>query len=239
MKLKHAVYCGTREVYDDMNTSAKSLYANSDVNYIWFLIEDDEFPVELPSFVETINVSKQKWFKPDGANSNTPYTYMTMVRAALCHVLPDLGKVLSLDTDTICVADASDVWNIDIEDCYLAATPELWARKRPGLFYCNTGVSLFNLDELRDGKADEIIEVLNRHYFRWPEQDAINYLCQGRIAHMSAIYNWCPWVIHGDETRPRIIHYAARDDWRDEQVVVQYRAMTWNEAIRRHDQLSH
>ena len=92
---------------------------------------------------------------------------------------------------------------------------------RPGTVYCNTGVALYNLAKLRDGKADEVIEVLNRQYYRWPEQDALNWLCQGRIALMDSSYNSCPWVCEPCGFTS-IIHYAARDDWRGELHVVSY-----------------
>ena len=55
--MKAAVYCGTRNVYQDMIPSMKSLLIHSDVDKIYFLIEDDEFPYPLPPEVECINVS--------------------------------------------------------------------------------------------------------------------------------------------------------------------------------------
>jgi len=232
--MKHAAYFGTREVYGDMETSAKSLVANSDVDHVHFFIEDDEFPRQLPGIIECHNVSDQAFFPPDGANYNTPYSYMTLMRAALCHLLPDVDQVLSLDTDTVCVGYCSDIWGIDVSGCYFAATQELWM-KRPGVQYCNTGVSLYNLAKLRDGKADEVMEVLNRRWYRWPEQDVFNYLCNGRIAHMPASYNWCPWVVKQESDRPRIIHYAAMKDWQGNPPVAKYRDMTWDEALERHD----
>ena len=76
--------------------------------------------------------------------------------------------------------------------------------------------------------------MLNRHYFRWPEQDALNYLCQGRIAHMPPIYNWCPWVIRKGYKHPRIVHYAAMNDWRGKPNVVKYRDMSWDDAMEMH-----
>lgn len=232
---KHAVYCGTRNVYGDMETSAKSLIANSDVDVVHFLIEDAEFPHELPEIIQCHDVSGQAFFPPDGANSRSQYTYMTLMRAALCHVLPEVDTVLSLDCDTVAVGCCSDVWDIDVSGCYFAASPEKWMT-RPGVQYCNTGVSLYNLAKLRDGKADEIVEVLNGHYFRWPEQDVFNYLCQGRIAEMDSAYNYCPWVVEPTK-RVRIIHYAARNDWHDEPPVREYRATTWDEAMELHGEL--
>ena len=55
--MKAAVYGGTRNVYRNMLAPMKSLLMNSDVDKIYFLIEDDEFPYPLPKEVECINVS--------------------------------------------------------------------------------------------------------------------------------------------------------------------------------------
>jgi hypothetical protein len=46
--MKVAVYAGTRNIYKDMLPSVKSLLIHSDVDKIYFLIEDDIFPYELP-----------------------------------------------------------------------------------------------------------------------------------------------------------------------------------------------
>ena len=231
--MKYASYCGTRNLYPDMETSAKSIIANSDVDKVFFFIEDDEFPSELPEIIETRNVAHQTFFHKRNANRKSCFTYMAMMRATLCKLL-DVDKVLSLDCDTIAVKDCSHVWDIDISSSYFAATPEKWAESRPGLTYCNIGVALLNLNKLRDGKADEIISVLNTHYFRWVDQDAYNYLCQGRIAEMDSMYNYCPWVI--DSGSPaRIVHYAARDDWRDNVEVHTYRDMPWSKVMELHD----
>ena len=55
--MKHAVYSGTRNLYRDMATSAKSLIANSSVDRVHFLIEDDEFDEELPDVIDVQNVN--------------------------------------------------------------------------------------------------------------------------------------------------------------------------------------
>ncbi|MBR2838971.1 MAG: hypothetical protein IKE55_09325 [Kiritimatiellae bacterium] len=231
--MRHAVYSGTRNVYGDMEASAKSLIANSAVDRVHFLIEDAAFPGELPDIIECHDVSVQTFFPPDGPNMRSQYTYMALMRAALCHVLSDADRVLSLDCDTVAVRDCTGAFDIDLNGCYFAGAQESWIN-RPGTQYTNVGVSLHNLDMLRDGKADEVIGVLNSRCYRWPEQDVLNYLCNGRIAPMPPEYNWCPWVCKSGTETPAIIHYAARDDWRDEQEVRKYRAMTWDEALERH-----
>lgn len=232
--MKHAVYCGNAAVYDDMEMAAKSLVANSDVGKVWFLT-DGEFPRELPGIVEAVDVSGQAFFPWDGPNHGTRYSYMTLMRTALA-LMPELegvDKVLSLDADTVCMRDVSGAWDIPVEGCYFAASQERWALSRPGLRYCNTGVALYNLAQLRDGKAREVVDALNRQWFSWPDQDAMNYLCQGRIADMPSEYNSCPWTVDSADAI-RIVHFAARDDWRSELVASKYRAMGWDEALRRH-----
>ena len=42
--IKAAVYTGTRNLYKQMVVAVKSLIRNSDVDKIYLLIEDDEFP---------------------------------------------------------------------------------------------------------------------------------------------------------------------------------------------------
>ena len=229
--MKHAAYCGTREIYDDMETAAKSLIANSDVDCVHFVIEDERFPRELPDIIKCHDMSKQTFFKKDGPNMQSQYTYMAMMRIALCHVIPEADRVLSLDADTVAVRDVSNVWDLPIDDCYLSAAEE-WDRSRDGLQYCNFGVVLYNLDKMRDGKADECIDVLNTHYFRWVEQDVGNYLCQGRIHSMPHAYNsnyftdqWAP--------DPIIKHYAgqARHQWVNNHEPTKYREMSWDEVL--------
>ena len=57
--MRTAVYAGTRNVYDRMLAPAKSLLMHSNVDKIYFLIEDNNFPDELPKEIECINVSNQ------------------------------------------------------------------------------------------------------------------------------------------------------------------------------------
>lgn len=236
--MKHAAYCGTRNIYGDMETSAKSLIANSDVDCVWFIIEDDEFPSELPDMVKCVNMANQAFFKSDGPNMKSQYTYMAMMRIALCHVLPqEADRVLSLDADLIVMRDVSEIWDLPIDDCYLSAAHE-WHRTGDGLLYCNFGVVLYNLAKLRDGKADEIIDVLNRRKYTWVEQDVGNYLCQGRIHDMPATYNG-NWWTNKNEPNPAIKHFAGikRPDWADVQEVVTWRNMPWGDVLRRHEAL--
>ena len=232
--MKHAVYCGTRNLYGDMEAAAKSLVANSDVGRVHFLIEDAEFPRPLPDIVECHDVSGQEFFSRLGPNALTGWTWMVLMRAALCHVLPDVDKVLSLDCDAFCVRDVSPIWETDLDGEYLAGVTER-AKTAPGKQYVNFGVVLFNLDGLRDGKADEVIDALNRRRYPYPEQDAMNELCNGRIVELPDEY--CAMEFNAAVDNPRIVHFAGvgRNKWRKNPEVGIYLDMTWEEAMEKHE----
>lgn len=208
---KAAAYCMTRNLYHGAVPSIKSLLINSDVEVVYLIIEDDEFPVQLPR-IKVINASKQEFFKPGGPNMNSRFTYMAMMRAALPKILKE-HRVLSLDYDTIIDGDISALWDLPLADYYLAAGLEPH-KTRSDFQAINAGVVMFNLKKLRDGKADEIINALNTRIFAFLEQDAINELCQGGILPLDPKYNYHKWSYQTDE-KPAIVHYAGypEDVW--------------------------
>ena len=229
---KHAVYTGTRNLYGDMVASAKSVVLNSDVDKIHFLIEDDVFPYDVPDIIECHNVSGQTFFPPDGANMKCRFSYMALMRAALCHVFPNLDEILSLDVDLIAVRDISGAWEIDVSDDYLAACFEpVMCNGDHGLHYVNVGVVLYNLAKLRDGKANEVIDVLNRYMYANVEQDVFSYLCNGRIAYMPPEYNATRYTEPCEE--PRIVHFAGykHAEWSKRPEFERFRKMSWEEVL--------
>lgn len=232
---KHAAYSGTRNIYSDMETAAKSLIAMSDVGTVHFLIEDETFPTELPPIVQCHDVSRQTFFVEGGPNMASGFTHMAMMRIALCHVI-DADVVLSLDADTIAMKDVSAIWDLPLDGCYFSASRE-WHKSTNGLLYCNHGVVLYNLAAMRDGKADECIDVLNSRTYTWVEQDVGNYLCQGRIAEMPATYN-SNWWTDKNAPDPHILHYAgiSHTDWEKRPEVCRWRDMPWDEVMRLHKQ---
>ena len=218
---KIAVYTGTRNLYPDMIPAVNSLLIHSDVDKVYFLIEDDKFPYELPPEVECINISNQPYFRPDGPNFNSRWTYMVLIRAALSKIFPQYDKILSLDVDTIVDENISDLWNIDLDNYYLAATKEPRKSKKDFL-YINMGVVLFNLKLLREtAKDDEIIEALNTRFYPFNEQDCINSLCQDGIKIISNDYNVNNY---GDvATHRKIMHFAHVPKWNELPLVNKYR----------------
>ena len=238
--MKHALYSGSSNLYGDMQTAAKSLIANSDVDKVWILTEGD-YDYWLPDMCEIIDVSGQEYFPKDSPNMGSMFSYLSLMRAALA-LMPELShidRILSLDVDTVCCRNVSQIWDMPIDDCYFSASSEpKCVRMFKNVLYCNTGVTLYNLEKLRDGKAQEVVDCLNWRRYPNIEQDVFSFLCQGHIHDMPSEYNaGNGWTSPTNTIRIRHFAGTKTEVWRDDPLVRKYRMMPWEEALEAHEKV--
>ena len=231
--MKAAVYFGSREIYYDMVASYKSLLVNSDVDKIYLLIEDNEFPYELHPDVETINISKlvPTLFNPNGANYGSNWTYIGLIRSALTKVFPQYDRILSIDCDTVVLNDISELWDIDFGDNYVAGVKEPVLTNYRGWCYINAGVIMMNLKKMReDGIDDKMIYDLNTRRMMFVCQDAINEECRGHILELPPEYNVSSFTVQCT-TDYKVRHFAGGlpRHWREIDIVKKYRDMPPNQ----------
>lgn len=231
--MKVAAYTGTRNLYESMIPAAKSLVMHSDVDKIYFFIEDDKFPYELPDIIECVNAKNQRYFSSNGPNMTSRFTYMAMIRSAYAYIFPELDRILSLDVDTFAVDDVSDIWNVDFNKDgknYMFAACKETDRSKGRVIYSNIGVALYNLDELRKGTAYNVIDILNKRHFWFVEQDAFNMYCGfGKIFDLDSGYNVTKFTDPTDH--PRIIHFAGNKHWQDEELFKEYTDISWEQVM--------
>ena len=220
------VYAGTRNVYRHMSVAARSLLHHTDAR-VWFLIEDDVFPEDLPGNIRVMNVSGQAFFLKDGPNYCTGWSYMTLMRCALAKLVPEESRALWLDVDTIVEADITPLLEMDLEEYCFAGCIE--PMKSIDVFrYINAGVLLCNLDRIRrTGLDDEMIRMINSRKLAYPDQDAINLLAQAYIRPVSGDWNASDYTERGRHRR--IVHYAARRKYEEQPEYRKYAAMGWPE----------
>lgn len=224
-----AVYHGTREVYSDMCAAMKSLVKNSSVEKIYLLIEDDEFPYEVPDFAEVINVKDQKYILPSSPNYNCCWKYMVMLRAAFSKIFRDTDVILSLDTDTIVTKNIDDIWNTDLTDAYYAAVKETKSSELYGRVHTNMGVCLLNLKKLReDGMDDRILHELNTVEHAFTEQDVFNEFCAGNVMTLPSQYNASPYT--AGTQNEKIIHFAGFRE-KVSPLIDHYRIAKWPKGV--------
>ena len=224
-KRKTAVYMATREWYEKVMPSVKSMLKNSPgIDRIVILIEDDEFPYPLPEKVETRNVADQLFFPPNGPNRRaTRWTYMVLMRAALAKLFPECDKILSVDADTLVYNDVTDLWNLDMYEKIVAGVPEPWKSQQYGMIYINAGVSFWNLEYMREIGADVMfIWQLNQKHYDFCEQDCLNELFTGFIYPLPGEFNVSAYTTM-PEGPIRIRHFAAEKDWFEKPVVMEWR----------------
>ena len=201
---KTAVFIATRNWYDNMIVSVKSLFCNSDVDRVVLVVEDDEFPVPIPKEVEIINGSDFEFFDRNSPNMSSHFSGLCVSRAAYGYILNDLDRVLSLDSDLVAVDDISGLWSTELDGNYCAGVLDMGI-SRPG--YINAGVVLMDLKKLRDdGITDRMIDLLNRQRRDWIDQDALNECCDGKILLLPTRYNESP--VTGRTEHPAIVHYV-------------------------------
>lgn len=243
--MKYAVYSGTRNLYNDMETAAKSLFANSSVDKVFFLIEDEAFPRVLPSCIECLDVSGQKWFPANGVNMNTQFTYMAMIRVCYPEILPkEVDRVLQLDVDTVCVDDIDPLFETDLGNTKLAMVDEKYGfySKVPKPFgkqkYFNAGVLLLDLKSIRDiGIMGTMVNWLNHTKTPYIDQDAMNWMA-GDVTVLPLRWNESMPTGYTDD--PAIVHFAGYKQWYDtnaaprQEYWKKYADMTWDEVMALH-----
>ena len=227
--MRAAVYAGTRNVYQDMIPSMRSLLIHSNVEKIYFLIEDDEFPYELPPEVECINVSNQKWFSAENCpQMNNRCSYMVLLRVVFCQLFPHLDRILTIDNDTIVRENISELWDLDLTNYYIAGCIEP-IKSTPTSTYINMGVAMMNLKKWReDGLDEKLLHNLKTYYYEEAEQTAINEVCQGATLVLDPMYNRNNYTFKSVGKiqtigKEKIAHYAAVKGWQKFPIFQKYR----------------
>ena len=238
--MKAAVYSGTRNLYPDMVTAAKTLVKHSSVEKIYFLIEDDKFPEKLPDMIETVNVSGQQYFPKRCANFRTPFSYMSLLRVCYTKILPkNVEKILQLDVDTIVADDIDELWDVDLEGKWFAAVLEDKSTYKPfGPVYYNIGVAMFNLAQIREDFADDLmIYTLNTRKLPYIDQDVWNMHRYGKDVQIPGRFNESS-VTHISE-HPAIVHYAGVKGWQKNEegmdrreYLTEARKLKWEDVLR-------
>jgi lipopolysaccharide biosynthesis glycosyltransferase len=121
----------------------------------------------------------------EGFFTTDTYNETIYMRLLLPELLPDLSRVIYLDSDILALQSIVPLWQTDLGNSYLAAVQDI-SLPYTHMFgdtdlaipadrlYFNVGVALMNLERLRqDGIIDKTMQYLAR-YRGHPEQHALN-----------------------------------------------------------------
>jgi lipopolysaccharide biosynthesis glycosyltransferase len=123
-------------------------------------------------------------------------------RIFLPNLLPAVDRILYLDVDTIVADSLSPLWEIDVSESYLAAVTNVFQHNhlhRPASLglagpevYFNSGVLLFNLEEMRRADAATALRkyaVEQAERIEWPDQDTLNVVLGSRRVPLHPRWN--------------------------------------------------
>lgn len=209
------VYALTRNIYDWILPSLRSLAEHNPDARVFILAEDDALPFDLPINVEVINISNQTFFPEIGAHRTEAFGgYINHLKCCYAEILP-VDKVIHLDVDTIICDSLEGLWKIDLTGKWFAACPESQRWYRPyGSKYYNMGVALLNLAQMRiDHAGEKMAQFLMETNQPFADQNAWNRFGSelGKATAFNVRYNESQ--VTGKTITPAVVHYCAIPDW--------------------------
>ncbi|QCE32711.1 glycosyltransferase family 8 protein [Acetobacteraceae bacterium] len=179
-------------------------------------------------------------------------------------LLPDLiaqSKILWIDGDTIVCEDIAHLYHENLDGFLLGASPDITEKdekkrlaqfyhlseKIPAESYINAGISLFNLDKIREDYPNLLQscqDFIEKHpnVIQLEDQDLLNLLFLGRIKRLALKWNLAAPIFYCDRnandftdemlleaiSRPGIIHYtcAWNKPWKTK-VRTRFKGLYW------------
>lgn len=162
-------------------------------------------------------------------------------RLMLPKLLPNVKKIIYCDTDVLFMKDLSDLFNVDLDDNYIAGILDLsninkvWKKQNTKFHelyqgeYINSGVLVMNLDKIR--KYVDYDKIISMSKFdkrlRFPDQEIINICFKDKIKFLDVKYNFMVYAMSehyklidenyvsfiSDVNDAVILHYAAIKPW--------------------------
>lgn len=172
--------------------------------------------------IEFVNVKKQLEEIKGKLYTRNYFSNTTYYRLFIPEMYPEYKKAVYIDSDTVCLTDIANLYNIDIGENLIAGTPDGvvqaidifkdYVERVVGVSnynnYFNAGIIVMNLEELRKYKFQEkFIYMLEKIKFEVAQdQDYMNRLCKGRVKLLDFSWNRMP-VMGKQEGAINIIHY--------------------------------
>lgn len=201
--------------------------------------ESEDVKIEFISLRETLTKIKVKFHLRDY------YSIETYYRFFIANMYPQYDKVLYMDCDIVVLGDIAELYNNDISNLYLAASPEeVMAEVKvfgdyvekaldvPVAEYFNAGIMVMNLAEFRkDNIEKKFFEMINRFRFRvTQDEDYLNVLCKGKTKILDLGWNKTAFKNDKfDDKNLKLIHYKINwKPWKNRNVL--YEEYFWNYA---------
>lgn len=159
----------------------------------------------------------------DGMYSSAYFSKEMYYRIMIPEILPEYDKVLYLDCDIVVLKDIAALYFNDLEDFLVGGIRNLMHEKMKKYieyslqlnpeYYINSGVLLINTKLCREINFTETaFKILReRQDFRYPDQDLINIVCEGKIKYLNPRWNFTWHYRHLQESPNKELHLSEKD----------------------------
>lgn len=164
-------------------------------------------------FIDTDDFFKNKYIDCNFNTENGAFTYDILARCFLELFFPDKKKIIYSDVDVIFRDDISELYDLDLEDYYLAAVRGAFNQidnyheinhlssdylEKYKEFYSAGGIWVVNIqkaiaDNLTQTKLDILINP--EIYKRWPDQDLMNLAVKDKIKFIPLNFISYPYLL--------------------------------------------
>lgn len=183
--------------------------SNSEFNFFILtsdISEDNKRKIDKLKKIKNFNIEYILMNNEDFKNMSEGISVVSNYRLKISTLKSDLDKILFLDSDIIAISDISEIYNIDLEDNYIAAVVDpgiklqyeytIHDKERFPDRRFNTGLILANLKKWRDDNIEEkLFEGMlwyAKKYANWPDQNVMNMVFKDKTLEIPYIYNFCP-----------------------------------------------
>jgi lipopolysaccharide biosynthesis glycosyltransferase len=164
----------------------------------------------------------------------------TYYKIILPTLIPNLKKILYLDSDLIVIKEIGELWNTDMTDYYVAGAYDISSKFRTlgTPVYINAGLLLMNLEKMREDNIEEkLFKFMAEHgdLIDAADQDLINYTMQGKIKILPdrLNYQYCVPIVKTRVDKPEyiwhppeniaVLHFAGnKKPWNSYEILEKY-----------------
>ena len=143
----------------------------------------------------------------------------TYFRFILPLILDNVDKLFYIDADIICLQNADDLFNINLNNNIIGAVPDLsWMNKKRNKtlnlqnhIYFNAGMLIINIDKWNNFNTfAKVLQAIQNEpqKFRYLDQDALNLILTKHIQYLDTKFN-CIDINNIDKKNIILLHFAA------------------------------
>lgn len=182
------------------------------------------------TFRDTAGFLKDEWTRGnwDGNQNGDRFSSDAVVRCFAARFFPEYEKIVYSDVDVVFVDDVSELWDVDLDDAYMAGVRNVFLKSLPAMLshlkpehhrllddiYIDGGLWVMNLGKIREDRLeDRMLEIVRDDSIvkRWNDMDVMNIACAGKVAFLSLNYIARPHLAEAAR-QPGFVSHFTRDE---------------------------